>query len=109
MAPMRNVSGNFIIMQDYNFDRYLQYAKDIVNVPMDVVIFQMPETDDRISLSWHLTEKEKHFLRDAALNSENKKMLDKLIQLMPPVVSRPQALAGPLQNVSSVNNSTLKH
>jgi hypothetical protein len=109
MAPMRNVSGNFIIMQDYNFDRYLQYAKDIVNVPMDVVIFQMPETEDRVSLSWHLTEKEKHFLRDAALNSENKKMLDKLIQLMPPVVSKPQALAGPLQNVSSVNNSTLKH
>ena len=109
MAPMRNVSGNFIIMQDYNFDRYLQYAKDIVNVSMDVVIFQMPETEDRVSLSWHLTEKEKHFLRDAALNSENKKMLDKLIQLMPPVVSRPQALAGPLQNVSSVNNSTLKH
>jgi Patatin-like phospholipase len=109
MAPMRNVSGNFIIMQDYNFDRYLQYAKDIVNVPMDVVIFQMPEMEDRVSLSWHLTEKEKHFLRDAALNSENKKMLDKLIQLMPPVISKPQALAGPLQNVSSAKSSTLKH
>lgn len=109
MAPMRNVSGNFIIMQDYNFDRYLQYAKDIVNVPLDVVIFQMPETEDRVSLSWHLTEKEKHFLRDAALNTENKKMLGKLIQLVPPVVSKPQALAGPLQSASSVKNSTLKH
>ncbi|MBL7925115.1 MAG: hypothetical protein JNL88_13015, partial [Bacteroidia bacterium] len=58
MAPMRNVSGNFIIMQDYNFDRYLQYAKSWMKVPMDVVIFQMPETEDRVSLSWHLTEKE---------------------------------------------------
>jgi len=109
MAPMRNVSGNFIIMQDYNFDRYLQYAKEMVKVPMDVVIFQMPETDDRVSLSWHLTEKEKYFLREAALNPENKKMLDNLIRLLPPVINKPQALAGPVRSDSSVKSSTLKH
>jgi hypothetical protein len=108
MTPMKNVSGNFLVMQDYNFDRYLQYARSWMKVPMDVVIFQMPETEDRVSLSWHLTEIEKQFLKQAALNPENKRSLDELLQLIPPV-KIPQALAGPLQNASSGGNSTLKH
>ena len=107
-APMRNLSGNFLIMQDYNFDRYLEYARSWMKVPMDVVVFQMPETEDRVSLSWHLTEKEKKFLKLATLSRENKKSLEKLLQLIPPV-STPPALAGPLQNASSGGNSTLKN
>jgi hypothetical protein len=107
-APMRNLSGNFLIMQDYNFDRYLEYARSWMKVPMDVVVFQMPETEDRVSLSWHLTEKEKKFLKLATLSRENKKSLEKLLQLIPPV-NTPPALAGPLQNASSGGNSTLKH
>ena len=79
-----------------------------MKVPMDVVIFQMPETEDRVSLSWHLTEIEKQYLKQAALNPENKRSLDDLLQLIPPV-NTPPALAGPLQNASSGGNSTLKH
>lgn len=107
-APMRNLSGNFLIMQDYNFDRYLEYARSWMKVPMEVIIFQMPETEDRVSLSWHLTEKEKKFLKLAALSPENQQSLKKLLQLIPPV-NMPPALAGPLQNASSAGNSTLKH
>ncbi|MFN8153578.1 MAG: patatin-like phospholipase family protein [Bacteroidia bacterium] len=107
-APMRNLSGNFIIMQDYNFDRYLQYAQSWLKVPMNVVIFQMPETEDRVSLSWHLTEKEKNFLKQAALNPENRRSLEELLRVLPPV-NTPPVLAGPLQNASSGGNSTLKH
>jgi hypothetical protein len=105
---MRNLSGNFLIMQDYNFDRYLEYARSWMKVPMDVVVFQMPQTEDRVSLSWHLTEKEKKFLKLATLSRDNKKSLEKLLQLIPPV-NTPPALAGPLQNASSGGNSTLKH
>ena len=105
---MRNVSGNFIIMQDYNFDRYLQYAQSWLKVPMNVVIFQMPETEDRVALSWHLTEKEKNFLKQAALNPENRRSLEELLRVLPPV-NTPPVLAGPLQNASSGGNSTLKH
>ncbi len=108
MTPMRNVSGNFLIMQDYNFDRYLQHARSWLKTPMDVVIFQMPETEDRVSLSWHLTEREKIFLRDAALSPENRASLDRLKSLLPGKVNTPPALAGPLRNASSAGNSTLK-
>lgn len=109
MAPMRNVSGNFLIMQDYNFDRYLQYAASWMKVPMDVVLFQMPETEDRVSLSWHLTEKEKLFLKDAALTPENRKSLERLKVLLPLTpANMPQVIAGPLQNAASAGNSILK-
>ncbi len=108
MTPMRNVSGNFLIMQDYNFDRYLQHASSWLKVPLDVVIFQMPETDDRVSLSWHLTESEKLFLKDAALTFENRQSLQRLMELLPTPVNTPQAIAGPVQTGPSAGNSTLR-
>jgi hypothetical protein len=91
LAPMRNVSGNFIIMQDYSFDRYLEYASSFLNTPLEYILFQMPETQEKISLSWHLTEKEKNFLKDAPLNTENREALNKLTTILPVKVYRPEA------------------
>lgn len=105
LTPMRNVSGNFLIMQDYNFDRYLQYAKSWLEVPLDVITFQIPESDDRISLSWHLTETEKKFLKNAALNPENRAALQRLKEILPTAITRPQASARLPQNGASAENS----
>jgi hypothetical protein len=91
LAPMRNVSGNFIIMQDYSFDRYLEYASSFLKTPLEYILFQMPETQEKISLSWHLTEKEKNFLKDAPLNIENREALNKLTTILPVKVNRPEA------------------
>lgn len=91
MAPMRNVSGNFIIMQDYTHDRYLEYASGFLHKPLEYILFQMPETQEKISLSWHLTEKEKNFLKAAPLNSENRASLNKLTTILPVIVNRPEA------------------
>ncbi|MEP7265575.1 MAG: patatin-like phospholipase family protein, partial [Bacteroidota bacterium] len=74
-APMRNLNGNFIIMQDYATDRSIQYAKAWFDGKLDFVLFQVPETKERVSLSWHLTEREKIFLKEAAWNEENKASL----------------------------------
>lgn len=84
-APMRNLNGNFIIMQDYATDRSIQYAKAWFDGKLDFVLFQVPETKERVSLSWHLTEREKIFLKEAAWNEENKKSLHDLMELMPPL------------------------
>lgn len=93
MAPMRNVSGNFLIMQDYELDRMVEYSGSWFNGPLDLVIFQMPESDERISLSWHLTEREKNYLKAAALNGENKNSLNRLKRLMPPEISTLQVVS----------------
>jgi hypothetical protein len=84
MAPLRNLSGNFLIMQDYTFDRSLEYAQSWFKGPLDFVIIQMPEMEDKISLSWHLTEKEKKFLKSAPLNQQNYVAISRLQELVPP-------------------------
>ncbi len=81
-SPMRNVSGNFIIMQDYNLDRYLETTEGWFKGPVDFITFQMPESTERASLSWHLTEREKKFLDKAVLSPENTVQLNRLIQLI---------------------------
>ena len=85
VAPMRNLGGNFIIMQDYTMDRDFQFAKAWFNGALDFVVFQMPETKERVSLSWHLTETEKLYLKHAPWNEDNSKALNKLMRLIPPV------------------------
>jgi hypothetical protein len=94
-APMRNLSGNFLIMQDYTFDHDLQYAKSWFKGQLDYVTFEMPEMEEKISLSWHLTEKEKNFLSAAPLNTENRKSLNALMTLLYPAdgISNPPTSA----------------
>jgi predicted Rdx family selenoprotein len=84
-APMRNLNGNFIIMQDYSTDRDVQYAKAWFDGKLDFVLFQLPETKERVSLSWHLTEREKLFLRAASWTPDNQKALHTLMELLPPL------------------------
>ncbi len=84
-APMRNLSGNFLIMQDYTLDRYLQYTRAWFDGPLDFVLFQVPESQSKVSLSWHLTEKEKNYLKDAVESPDNKASLEKLKTLLPSV------------------------
>lgn len=93
LAPMRNVSGNFLIMQDYEMDRLMEYSTGWFKGELDFVIFQMPESDQRISLSWHLTEREKNYLKDAALNTENRASLERLKQLLPSGINTQQVVS----------------
>jgi hypothetical protein len=81
-APVRNVSGNFLLMQDYIQDDYLKYMSAWLECPIDFVPFQLPQLDEKIALSWHLTEKEKKFLRDAIYTSDNKKSLERMGSLL---------------------------
>jgi hypothetical protein len=81
-SPVRNMSGNFILMQDYIQDDYLRYLEAIVECPLDYVQFQLPQMDDKIALSWHLTEKEKYFLKNAVYTPENKQALEKMNLLL---------------------------
>jgi hypothetical protein len=81
-SPFKNVTGNFILMQDYTNDHAVISAKTWLQCPFDFVQFEMPETDEKISLSWHLTEKEKNFIKTVSTNEENKKSLEKIKKLL---------------------------
>jgi hypothetical protein len=83
-TPFRNVSGNFLLMQDYNNDTYTEGVRAIYDGQINFVSFQLPDGDgdQRASLSWHLTKKEKDFIKRQPYNAENLKELAKLKALL---------------------------
>jgi len=83
-TPFKNLSGNFIIMQDYENDALLQYARAAVDAPLNLISFQLPEMEDKISLSWHLTRREKNFVKDIATNQANTDALMQVKKLLDP-------------------------
>jgi len=82
LSPLRNVTGNFILMQDYNNDQSLAAARSWFDGPMDFVQIEMPEMENKISLSWHLTEREKNFIVASVTNAANRESLKRLARLL---------------------------
>ncbi|MCK6641578.1 MAG: hypothetical protein L6Q81_15975 [Bacteroidia bacterium] len=58
--PISSFYGNLFGVQDYNHDFEIQLADSWLNVPLDILDFELKnEEPDIIALSWHLTEREK--------------------------------------------------
>lgn len=81
-SPFRNVSGNFLLMQDYNNDAYIDAVSASFDGKIDFVSFQIPDSEEKASLSWHLTKKEKEFIKVQLYNNENTAELLKFKSLM---------------------------
>ena len=96
MNPVGSVYANWARNQDNNNDMQEEYLKHSLQVPLDVVTFQYlaanelddnadeSKTENRASLSWHLTTFEKQSIESAILNSQNTEALNKLKTLIRP-------------------------
>lgn len=104
LNPIGALYANWDWLQDNNNEYYLEYAHSFLKTKMDVVEFQyspIPEGwhktnntkkqndelilktwQERASLNWHLTQKEKQSLEKSIFESENKLNLDKLESLL---------------------------
>jgi hypothetical protein len=92
--PLGSVYSNWARNQDYNNDLQAKYMSNALGVPLDVVTFQYlsasdmvenPEeakSEERASLSWHLTQFEKTGIEAAILNTKNQEALNKLGELL---------------------------
>ncbi len=95
--PIASVYNNFENFQDITNDNLIGYAKSWFNGPIDRVDIQYLPTSfvpilqnmdsirqhsARASLSWRLTSREKHGIIDNINTPQNKKQLEKLIQLL---------------------------
>jgi hypothetical protein len=70
-APLGSVYGNFTRMQDFNNDQMIRYLSAWFENEIDIVTFQLaPEETSSVSLSWHLTSREKETIR-RGLESES--------------------------------------
>jgi len=84
LEPFGNLFSNFPRTQDFDQDELIQtYAKK-VPFPFQVVSFNLrQEKSERISLSWHLTKRERKHIRDAwnkDANAVAKTLLLKLLK-----------------------------
>jgi hypothetical protein len=81
--PMNSFYGNIFSVQDFNQNRMLEMITDVIDVPIEVLNFELQnEKSDNISLSWHLTNREKEKVLNSIHDAENKKNLLKLMELL---------------------------
>lgn len=62
VKPFGAMVQNFSTLQGFARAEILNYAGEWVNFPLDVVHIDLLRTSDEVSLSWHLTEREKNFI-----------------------------------------------
>lgn len=112
LTPIGSLYSNWDNMQDINNDSHIEYASTWLNVPIQLIPFQyftiwkneresymkaareggqplddaslhsLNSKEERVSLSWHLTRKEKQYLKDGFYDSRNIYALRKLRYLL---------------------------
>ncbi|MFM7016630.1 MAG: hypothetical protein ACKOX3_09910 [Bacteroidota bacterium] len=81
-GPIKNLSDNFLVTQDYIADKLISNVNATSDIKFDYVLVQMPETKERVSLNWHLTEKEKNLLISGIYSYQNKEELSRIKSLL---------------------------
>ena len=70
------------MVQDYISDKLISNISMTKDIKFDYILIQMPETKERVSLNWHLTEKEKNLLITGIYSNNNKVEITKLKSLI---------------------------
>lgn len=83
MNPLGHIYDNLFIMQDYMNDDLTVYAHNWLGTDLEVIDLELtrPELED-ISLSWHLTSKEKEIIRKSAYTPKNQAAMLRLKELL---------------------------
>lgn len=86
--PFGNMYKNFPRIQSYNQKELEQLGMKSLNFPVETVVFNlMQQKDDRISLSWRLTQAEKLKIESALSYPSNRKALE---QVKTSLISEPK-------------------
>jgi len=81
--PFGNIIINFPHTQDYDQEQLMKLCSKSFKFPVDVVTFNLRERkEERISLSWRLTKREKQKIEQAFSSTENKQALKRLTSLL---------------------------
>jgi hypothetical protein len=82
LLPFGNLLTNFTRTQDLDQEQLIKLCETSFNFPVDKVTFNLREDyNERISLSWHLTKREKQKIEAAFSSQENQMAFDKLRRL----------------------------
>ena len=83
LSPFTNVYKNLLKVHDYNSDQNIEMMGDWFDGEVDLVtIYMHQEKDDEISMSWHLTPRDKIRIENFLNSEDNIKSFEKLKQLL---------------------------
>lgn len=77
-SPIGSFYGNFAKIQDYNNDDLFKYANSWLKQNINFISFELPQETEKISLSWHLTTREKNYIRNAIQLPKNQQAVVEL-------------------------------
>lgn len=81
--PMGSFYGHLFEVQDYNQNQQIQMAGLWCKSPIEIIDLQLRnEHNDRISLSWHLTNKEKKKVLESITLPENQEAVKRIVELL---------------------------
>ncbi len=84
--PLGNIYSNLFNMMDFHQDEQVKVASKWFDAPIDVIDFQLRSTEDKtqeeISMSLHLTKKEKEKVKQSIYLPENENSITRLKQLL---------------------------
>ena len=80
--PIGSLYGNLFPVQDYNLDDMVQYLSHSIAQPIDIIDFELNNNKDQISLSSHLTTKEKEKILNSIYSNKNQQAIKRLKKLL---------------------------
>lgn len=81
-SPLGSLYSNLFPIQDYNQDQMLSYLTGNLNIPIDIINFELNNPKNNISLSWHLTTKDKEKIKRSVNSTQNQKSINLLLTLL---------------------------
>lgn len=82
IKPLGSIVHSFATLQGFNRSEMLSYSKEWLDFPLDIIPISLLQQQDEISLSWHLTQREKRYIyqsiRSERLKSNFESVIEKL-------------------------------
>lgn len=83
LNPLGHIYSNLFSMQDYNNDDLTVYAQEWLGAEMDVIDLELMHGEDsNISMSWHLTSREKEMIKQSAYHPKNRDAMNRIVELL---------------------------
>ena len=82
LSPVGSMFDNLFPIQEYSLDEMLHYLGNDFTQPIDVIDFELNNSKNEISLSWHLTTKEKEIVLNSIHSQKNQEALKRLKLLL---------------------------
>ncbi|MBL4669508.1 MAG: patatin-like phospholipase family protein [Flavobacteriales bacterium] len=82
LSPVGSLYKNLFPIQDYNSEEMLNYLGNDFKQSIDIIDFELNNNKNEISLSWHLTTKEKEKVLNSISSKKSQESLKKLKNLL---------------------------